>query len=178
MFVYPFNEIDPTLIAKYRNQFDAHRRSAKQRGIDFEFGFTDWLTVWHESGYLPLRGRGRGKYVMARFNDEGPYRADNVEIILNSENLQQKSKIERSLKTRQRNAAIRGDDPYRHLRRGNHPRGQRVRDEFGNVFVSAAEAAEVWGMTRQNIARRCRLGLDGWRYLDDGKTELRKRRNG
>jgi hypothetical protein len=60
--------------------YDQQRRAAGKRGIGWEFTYPEWRRIWAESGFEHLRGRGRGKYVMARFNDAGPYRANNVVI--------------------------------------------------------------------------------------------------
>ena len=61
----------------YREQ----RNNAQKRNVPWEFDFHDWLRVWVESGKMHLRGQGKGRYMMGRRNDIGPYRADNVYII-------------------------------------------------------------------------------------------------
>lgn len=66
--------------------FKQQRKNARYRGIGFELTFEQWLTIWEASGRLSQRGRGRGLYVMARFNDDGPYKVGNVKIMLNEEN--------------------------------------------------------------------------------------------
>jgi hypothetical protein len=64
-----------------QRRYLAQRISAKDRGIEWRFSFEEWLKVWTDSGHLAERGRGRGRYVMARLGDVGPYSAGNVEII-------------------------------------------------------------------------------------------------
>jgi len=49
--------------------------------------YDDWLTIWTVSGRLEQRGKGIGKYVMARRGDQGPYADGNVEIIPWSQNI-------------------------------------------------------------------------------------------
>ena len=66
----------------YRRQ----KNAAKARGIAWCFTFDSWLQVWSKSGRIEERGRGRGKYVMARFGDVGPYSPENVSIILYEQN--------------------------------------------------------------------------------------------
>lgn len=61
--------------------------SARRRGIEFDFPFEQWLQFWLDSGHWHQRGRGKGKYVMSRIGDTGPYRVDNVEIKTQEENL-------------------------------------------------------------------------------------------
>jgi len=73
---------DPNKIAYAGQKF-----MAKKRGIDFLLSYEEWLHIWETSGKLPLRGRGRGKYCMARNNDIGPYALHNVTIQLNEKNI-------------------------------------------------------------------------------------------
>lgn len=61
--------------------FYAQRQRAKQRGIGWGLTFEDWLKIWEDSGHLADRGRGRGKYCMARNGDQGSYVVGNVTII-------------------------------------------------------------------------------------------------
>lgn len=53
---------------------------------------------------------------------------------------------------------------YDHLRRGSHPKGKIVVAPDGRRWSSANAAAEDVGVTRQVMARRCRMELEGWRY--------------
>lgn len=75
---------------KLRPRFVQQKADARRRGIAFVLTFAEWLNVWAISGHLPERGRGRGKYCMARFQDKGPYAIGNVKIILNEENSSEK----------------------------------------------------------------------------------------
>lgn len=62
--------------------YSSQRQSAKTRSIEWQFTFKEWVDVWEASGKLSLRGVGRGRYVMARHGDEGPYHKSNVSIVL------------------------------------------------------------------------------------------------
>lgn len=66
----------------YRRQ----QKNAANRGITWELTIPQWLAVWQESGKMHLRGRGKGRYVMSRMNDEGAYRVGNVYIQLSTQN--------------------------------------------------------------------------------------------
>lgn len=66
-----------------------HKRHAKLRGIEFLLSYREWLCIWEQSGHLSERGRGRGKYVMARYGDVGPYSKDNVRIVTNAANVRE-----------------------------------------------------------------------------------------
>ena len=69
-----------------RGRFVMHRKNAKRRDIPFFMTFDQWWEIWQTSGHWKQRGRGRRKYVMARFGDCGGYEVGNIKIILNSEN--------------------------------------------------------------------------------------------
>jgi hypothetical protein len=64
------------------------RQSARRRGIEWDLPFNDWMKIWIDSGHWHQRGiKSRDAYVMSRLGDQGPYRADNVVIKTNYENV-------------------------------------------------------------------------------------------
>ena len=63
-----------------------HRTRAARRGIDWLFTFEEWARVWVDSGKWGERGRGKGRYCMARHGDAGPYSEWNVSIQLVEQN--------------------------------------------------------------------------------------------
>lgn len=64
-----------------RLRFREHRLNAKGRSIPFLLTYKEWSTIWERSGHWHERGCYRGQYVMARYNDIGPYAVGNVEIV-------------------------------------------------------------------------------------------------
>lgn len=68
-------------------QFQVHRASAKERGIEFKLTFEEWDQWWKDSGHYHERGKGIGKYVMARKGDIGPYAIGNLECLLHGDNI-------------------------------------------------------------------------------------------
>jgi len=68
------------------NLYAYQRQAAKSRGKGWEITFPEWLDCWVRSGKWADRGVGAGKYCMARFGDEGPYKIGNVEIALCTKN--------------------------------------------------------------------------------------------
>lgn len=66
--------------------FERQKRNAADRGIEWRLDLATWFGIWDASGNIDLRGRGRGKFVMSRINDAGPYEAGNVYIQLATEN--------------------------------------------------------------------------------------------
>lgn len=69
-----------------RAAYNRQKARAKDRNIEWFFTFDEWLFVCESSGKANLRGKGRGKYVMARIGDVGPYCKENIEIILYEQN--------------------------------------------------------------------------------------------
>ena len=64
------------------------RQSARRRGIEWDLPFEVWMKIWNDSGHWHQRGtKTRDQYVMSRRGDQGPYRADNVVIKTNYENI-------------------------------------------------------------------------------------------
>ena len=71
--------------ASVRRAYTAQKRNAKSRGIDWDIKFSDWWHIWHVSGKWEQRGKGYG-YCMARKEDSGPYRVNNVYICTCAQN--------------------------------------------------------------------------------------------
>ena len=64
-----------------RRAFKAQVDSSKQRGIEFLFTYPRWVAWWEAQlgpDWFNKRGKGKGKYCMARIGDEGPYVEWNV----------------------------------------------------------------------------------------------------
>lgn len=70
----------------YWVEYRQHRKNSKRRKIPFLISYDEWMQVWLDSGRLLERGCFKHGYVMARFNDTGPYAVGNVKIILMPEN--------------------------------------------------------------------------------------------
>lgn len=69
-------------LSKLKLAFDVQKFRALKRGISWQMTFEQWLEIWRASGHLGERGRGVGKFVMARYGDQGPYSVGNVQIQL------------------------------------------------------------------------------------------------
>lgn len=63
-----------------KSKFYEHRQNARRRNIEFNLTYDEWMNIWIQSGYWEQRGRAKGKYVMCRNNDIGPYAVGNVYI--------------------------------------------------------------------------------------------------
>ncbi len=75
----------------YKTQYRIQKENARRRGIEFNLSYEQWIEVWGDK--IELRGRGRGKYCMARNNDCGPYAIDNVRIIPFEDNNKEQHKF-------------------------------------------------------------------------------------
>lgn len=71
--------------------YGEQKRNAKTRGIDFSISLKEWWNIWADSGKWEMRGRGYGKYVMARNGDTGPYAIGNVRIITTTDNIKERN---------------------------------------------------------------------------------------
>lgn len=68
---------------------------ARDRGIEWDIKFEDWVAWWETNlgpDWINKRGRGKGKYCMARRNDVGSYTLHNVQCVLFEENLRESAK--------------------------------------------------------------------------------------
>lgn len=72
-------------VGKYHRQ----KYNAKKRGIEWKLTLLEWWETWESSGVYEQRGINKGQYVMARFNDVGPYAVGNVYITTTEENLKE-----------------------------------------------------------------------------------------
>lgn len=78
-------------------RFQQHKRSAQQRGIEFELSFEQWWELWEP--HWERRGQKSQDMCMCRKADQGGYTLGNVRIATNKENHQ-----ERALEYRTRHA--------------------------------------------------------------------------
>jgi len=78
-----------SLAADLLERFLQQRNQAKQRGIDWDLSYLEWLAIWQTSGHLHERGRNKGSYQMCRFEDIGPYASSNVRIDLMENNIRE-----------------------------------------------------------------------------------------
>lgn len=62
------------------------RRDVDGKPIEFLLTYEDWIAIWSVNSAILNRGKLRGQFVMARFNDRGHYEVGNVEIITTDEN--------------------------------------------------------------------------------------------
>ena len=69
----------------YQREYQMQRARAHARAIDWQFTYDTWIEWWGDD--IVNRGRSKGKLVMARTGDHGPYSISNCKKITHSENV-------------------------------------------------------------------------------------------
>ncbi len=75
--------------------FHTQRYDAKRRGIEFLLTFSEWVMWWESElgpDWLIKRGHQKGQFVMARFEDKGPYQLGNIKCIECGDNVSEAQK--------------------------------------------------------------------------------------
>jgi hypothetical protein len=142
-------------LTRLRKDFTNHRANAKRRGIAFEISYPEWLELWIASGKLTARGRGRGKFVMARHGDKGSYSAENCSIVEWLENLREPQAVE----AKREACSIRMT--------WRSPLARPCVDPDGIEWPSAAMAANAAGERVVTTSWRARHERGGWSYAAD-----------
>jgi len=75
---------DPIEHKKYLNWLQ-QRNQAKFRGESWQLDFETWKDIW--GGDWHNKGRAADNYCMTRRDDQGPWTADNVEIVTRREHV-------------------------------------------------------------------------------------------
>jgi hypothetical protein len=69
-----------------KQKYGVQKAKAKMRNVPFLITFEEWCDVWKASGKWEQRGCGKGKYVMSRKGDQGPYSVNNIIIQTHADN--------------------------------------------------------------------------------------------
>jgi ribosomal protein L37E len=87
--------------------FNAHKKSAENRGIDFNLTFDEWYNWWLNNGLdrnISQGKRNKDTLCMCRYGDIGPYSLDNIYCATagqNSKDMTTRYSIKRKIKTPQ-----------------------------------------------------------------------------
>jgi len=76
-------------LLRAKKYFHTQLAHAHKRHIDFDMSFEDWAKWWEDQlgkDWLYKRGRGAGKFHMARKNDKGSYSLNNIKCITHEQN--------------------------------------------------------------------------------------------
>jgi hypothetical protein len=152
--------------------YKVHKANAKHRSILFELTFAEWWAIWQASGHWHERGCKKGQYVMARFGDIGPYAAENVKIILATQNTNQHWS-DPEVKARHR-AAVRISH--------NRPEFKARISTVMKIALNRPEvrerlsAAIKMAMNRPEVRERERAAHLGRRWINNGQQNRKLRR--
>jgi len=78
-----------SLILRAGALFSTQKNHARSRLIEFNITFEEWIQWWKDNigdDWIYKRGRGAGKFHMARKNDEGPYELSNIICLTHEQN--------------------------------------------------------------------------------------------
>jgi hypothetical protein len=117
--------------------------AVNRRNVQWDLTFEDWLDIWLQSGHLHERGKGIGKYCMARKNDAGPYAVGNVYITLHQQNNVDQHKFKTS--------------------GWGKLRSKKTKTPLG-IFNSRSEAAKAHGLTPRQLGIRIEK-CEGFEYV-------------
>lgn len=140
-------------------KYEAQKMRAAVRGIGWLFTQDTWFSWWDKTGRWEQRGAFRNHYVMARFNDVGPYAPWNVKCITCSENIREHMVGQtkalgciRSAETLQRMSQAHKDKPFTPEHLANVSAAQKLR--WQNY-----RAARIAHLDRVPNDRSCMSGM-------------------
>ena len=149
-----------------RHKFSVQKQDAKRRGIEFLLTFEEWRAWWEVDGRWLLRGRGRGKLVMARHGDTGPYALWNIRPATHGENMADIPKGKKSAMAARghKRRKARGNTIPLEKRGAAHPQSKPVITPAG-LFESGALAADHYAVTKEAIYYRIHKGFPGYAFV-------------
>jgi hypothetical protein len=143
-------------IAKVR--FSQQRCMADKRNIEWKLTFEQWIDWWVATGHYHERGRGKGKYVMCRYGDKGPYELGNIYCDTHKGNL---------VLAHTGNTYSLGKTksyPNRDFSGAKNPSARQVKI-LGNVYGCIKDAAQSLGIGYSLCKKRIRLQVPGYEYI-------------
>lgn len=130
-----------------RRQYKNQKNTAKQRGIEWDITFEEWIAWWQGTGHYHERGCRAGQYVMGRIGDVGPYELSNIICLRIEEN-----------SVLPRYASKPGEE---------HPQAKLTANQVKEIRASklpARECAEQYGVSK-SLIQKIRWGV---RWNDSG----------
>lgn len=146
------------IYTKYRYQ----AKNAKQRGIPFLLDIYEWWAWWQIDDRWSNRGIYKSNFVMARYNDTGPYVINNVYCATVTKNVQDKSPEVRRKASKIGNANFKTKPEYanyilwRKTSRYNNRAVVTPRGEFCSITMASeayginVKTATAWASTCKN----------------------------
>jgi hypothetical protein len=149
--------------------FKAQVHSAYRRRIPFLFTIHTWWAWWRKGNRFSRRGLGKGKLVMARKGDRGPYGPRNVYCCTHENNIRRidTSQLGEKLKASWAKRSAQQSFKWHLAIRGDgHPCSKAVLGPLGR-FGSIRVAADAAGVNERTIRYRIKNAIDGWRHETD-----------
>ena len=150
-------------IRKSKVRFSQQRCMAGKRGIEWKLTYGEWMAWWIATGKYHLRGRGKGKYVMCRYNDSGAYELGNIYCDTHKGNLQSAHNGNQYNTGRKHSTEVKNAVSNRIKGAGN-PSARKV-IIHGQTYDCIKDAAAALGIGYSLCRKRMRLGHIGYKYL-------------
>ena len=138
----------------YKDLYWAQMSAAKQRGIDWNLNYDEWINWWGED--ISKRGKGKGKLCMARYGDEGPYELGNI----------YKSEYGANVKVAQRGRKQSKETIEKKRKNMLGKNNKVIRTPLG-IFNTGREAAKAHNCDPSLITYRLKTNKDGYEYIDN-----------
>ena len=148
-------------INKAKIQYSQQRCMADKRGIEWKLTFDEWFNWWQATGVYHLRGRGKGKYVMARYGDQGAYELGNIEVKLHGVNIREAHVGSTWNLGRKHSAEV-------NAKKGRSGSSNAVAKKVkihGQTYDCIKDAAKAIGIGYSLCKKRLRNNIQGYEYL-------------
>ena len=146
-----------------------NRVDAAGNQILFKLTFLEWSTWWDATGQIGNRGRKKGQFVMARFDDLGHYEIGNIFCSTQRANVQFASTRPMSEETKQKLRKPKSEETKQKMRKPkSSDHKAKLQKNLDNVrikkkvvtpdreFESAAAAARYYNVSGGAIWWRCK----------------------
>jgi len=150
-------------IRKARVSFSQQRHMADKRGIEWKLTYDEWINWWLETGVYHLRGRGKGKYVMARYGDQGAYELGNIEAKLHGVNIRE-AHVGNTYNIGRKHSVITRNTISKRISGSNNPAARKVKIH-GQTYDCIKDAAKAIGIGYSLCKKRLRNNIQGYEYL-------------
>ena len=148
-------------IRKAKVRFSQQRCMAEKRGIVWKLTYAEWINWWLATGKYHLRGRGKGKYVMCRYNDCGAYELGNIYCDTHKSNLQSAHNGNQYNTGRKHSDEV---NKSKGLPGSSNPSARKV-IIHGQTYDCIKDAAKAIGIGYSLCRKRMRMGHIGYEYL-------------
>lgn len=144
-------------------RFSQQRCMAGKRGIEWKLTFDEWINWWMATGVYHLRGRGKGKYVMARYSDQGAYELGNIEAKLHGVNIRE-AHLGNTYNNGRKHSVETKLAVSKRISGAGNPSARKVKIH-GQTYDCIKDAAKAIGIGYSLCKKRLRNNIQGYEYL-------------